>query len=179
MVDLPEIEFRFETFKISSKALRANVENLSEFEIKVITFATDWLSGKTHFEFQTSGSTGGPRKIIFTRDQIKASANLTRDFFRLKQGYKALLCLDPDFVAARMMIVRSLEIGMDLYFFPPRSNPLVNLNEQIDFAAFVPYQLEAILNSNSSDYRRQLFKQWTCSPNTIQLHAILRNVWDD
>ena len=151
MVDYPEIELFFETFKISSKELRVNVQNFTEFEIKVLTFANDWLSGKNQFEFQTSGSTGDPRKIRFTRDQIKASANLTKNFFHLRQGHKALLCLDPDFVAARMMIVRALEIGMDLYCFPPASNPIKNLNELIDLAAFVPYQLEAILNSGSSD----------------------------
>ena len=119
------------------------------FEEKVKAFTLEWLSDKQEFEFQTSGSTGQPKKITFSREQMQASARLTQQTFDLKQGQTTLLCLDPDFVAGKMMIVRALEIGMNLIVVEPSANPLEKLSSQepIEFAAFVPYQLSAILQN--------------------------------
>lgn len=122
---------------------------VNAFEEKVKEFTLDWLSGKPEFEFQTSGSTGQPKKIVFSRAQMQASAHLTQETFDLKSGQTALLCLDPDFVAGKMMIVRALEIGMNLIVVEPSANPLEKLifKDPIEFAAFVPYQLSAILQN--------------------------------
>jgi O-succinylbenzoic acid--CoA ligase len=122
---------------------------VNAFEEKVKSFTLHWLSGKPEFEFQTSGSTGQPKKIVFTRAQMQASAALTQATFNLKEGQSALLCLDADFVAGKMMIVRALEIGMNLIVVEPSANPLEKLTfkEPIEFAAFVPYQLSAILKN--------------------------------
>jgi O-succinylbenzoic acid--CoA ligase len=119
------------------------------FEEKVKAFTLEWLSDKKEFTFQTSGSTGQPKKITFTRQQMQASARLTQQTFDLQSGQNALLCLDPDFVAGKMMIVRALEIGMNLVVVEPSANPLEKLSfkEPIEFAAFVPYQLSAILQN--------------------------------
>lgn len=121
----------------------------STFEEKVKAFALEWLSDKQEFQFQTSGSTGEPKKITFTRQQMQASARLTQQTFDLKSGQNALLCLDPDFVAGKMMIVRALEIGMNLIAIEPAGNPLAKLTfkDPMEFAAFVPYQLSAILQN--------------------------------
>lgn len=152
MLDSKVITFVFERFHVRSSELPAlDFNDLSEYESSVLSFAKDWISKKQQFEFQTSGSTGTPRKIIFQREQIKESVRLTKDFFQLKQGHKALLCLDPNFVAGKMMLIRALEIGMNLYCLPPAANPMNTLDEEIDFAAFVPYQLEAIINSTSAN----------------------------
>ena len=125
---------------------------LNAFEEKVKSFALAWLSDKQEFEFQTSGSTGNPKKIIFTRQQMQASARLTQQTFDLKPGQNALLCLDPDFVAGKMMMVRALEIGMNLIVVEPSANPLEELafQQPIELAAFVPYQLSAILKNHNT-----------------------------
>lgn len=120
----------------------------NDFEGKVLTFAKDWLSNKNEFEFKTSGSTGISKKITFYRKQIKASAQLTINTFKLTAGQTALLCLEPDFIAGKMMIVRSLEGNLNLVCLPPSANPLEGLvHTTIDFAALVPYQLDAILKN--------------------------------
>lgn len=41
----------------------------------------DWLSDKTMFTFETSGTTGAPKQLIFSREQLIASAKRTCDFF--------------------------------------------------------------------------------------------------
>jgi O-succinylbenzoic acid--CoA ligase len=138
--------FYFNNKPISPSELKTYKAD-NAFEEKVKSFTLEWLSGKQEFEFQTSGSTGQPKKIVFTRAQMQASVALTQNTFDLKEGQTALLCLDADFVAGKMMIVRALEIGMNLIVLEPSANPLKKLSfkDPIEFAAFVPYQLNAIL----------------------------------
>lgn len=114
-----------------------------------IRFCAQWLNGKAEFTLQTSGSTGTPKQIHATRNQLKTSARITAEYLNLKPEQTALVCLDVSFVAGLMMLVRALETGMNIIVIPPEANPLqtLNTNLQIDFAAFVPYQVESILKS--------------------------------
>ncbi len=121
----------------------------TSFEESTLRFCKDWLNGKTDFEIQTSGSTGTPKKIIFTRKQLEASALLTAKALHLKSAYNALVCLDTKYIAGQMMLVRSFVTGMNSSVVEPSANPFLALNDaiQIDFAALVPYQVQAILDS--------------------------------
>lgn len=114
-----------------------------------IRFCNTWLNGQADFVLQTSGSTGTPKKIAATREQLKASARITATYLKLEPEQTALVCLDVSFVAGLMMLVRALEVGMNIIVTPPEANPLQSLEPAInlDFAAFVPYQIEAILKS--------------------------------
>jgi O-succinylbenzoic acid--CoA ligase len=98
----------------------------------------------------TSGSTGVPKKISFRRDQMISSARMTEKALNLKPNDSALVCLDTQYVAGQMMLIRSFVTGMNIIGTTPSANPLleVSKNEKINFAAFVPYQLQAILNSS-------------------------------
>lgn len=128
------------------------IEALNAFDKGIISFIIDWISGKKVFELKTSGSTGQPKTICIRRDQMIASAEMTISYFNLKKGDKALLCLNPEYIAGKMMIVRSLVGQLDLYVLPPASNPL--LNDEIDFEfnliALVPYQISEILCNKQS-----------------------------
>src|SRR4051794_12828892 len=84
----------------------------SEFEKSTFSFISEWFSGKDTFELQPSGSTGTPKKNTVTRAQMTASANLTAQALGLKQTYHAMVCLDTRYIAGKMMLVRSFEIGM-------------------------------------------------------------------
>lgn len=114
-----------------------------------IRFCNAWLNGQADFTLQTSGSTGNPKKIAATREQLKASARITAAYLKLEPEQTALVCLDVSFVAGLMMLVRTLEVGMNIIVTHPEANPLQSLDSDInlDFAAFVPYQIEAILKS--------------------------------
>jgi o-succinylbenzoate---CoA ligase len=147
------MQFIFRSHRFNQEVIKQGLAKQQGFEGRVFSFASEWLDMEHQtFEVQTSGSTGNPKKISLSRAQLKASANLTKEFFQLKQGDTALLCLDPTFIAGKMMIVRAIEIGMDLICLPPTADPLSDLfiEAPIHFAAFVPYQLEAILKSQSS-----------------------------
>lgn len=123
---------------------------LSEFEYAVIFFYRQWHSDKTEFEFQTSGTTGTPKKISFHRDQLIHSGKLTCKTLDLKHGQNCLLCLSPNFVAGKMMMVRAFVNSMHLIATEPSSNPLKNISSDVHFMAIVPNQLHAILTDRNS-----------------------------
>lgn len=120
----------------------------SEYDEKVIAFCKKWLSQEQTFILKTSGSTGEPKPITLTRAQMEASAVLTGKTFGLTKGDVALVCLNVDYIAGTMMLVRGMVLGLKLIIVPPSNNPLGAVsNEAIDFAAFVPLQLQSILES--------------------------------
>jgi O-succinylbenzoic acid--CoA ligase len=125
------------------------VTPLDDFEEAVFACIREWNSNTNTFVFHTSGSTGAPTALTFARDQLIRSAQSTAAAFGLRNNDTALVCLRPSFVAGRMMIVRALVIGMKIVAVTPSSNPLVNLSEdqQIDFAAVVPLQLQAMIEA--------------------------------
>lgn len=126
---------------------------LNPFHQAVLDFSHDWLNGKEHFELQTSGSTGLPKKIEVTRNQLKASAQLSASVLGLQKNFNSLVCLDVRYIGGVMMIVRSLEVGMNMIIMEPSSNPFEKMDTRftIDFIAIVPLQLEAILKSPQRD----------------------------
>ncbi len=80
-----------------------------------------------------------------------ASATLTQQALGLTNGDTALLCLDPNYIAGKMMIVRAFVTGMRLLAIDPSLNPFEEIpqNQQVvDFTALVPAQLTAILHSD-------------------------------
>jgi O-succinylbenzoic acid--CoA ligase len=117
------------------------------YENSTLNFIADWLSEKQEFNINTSGSTGIPKTIHLERDKMITSALMTGKALNLQSEDNALVCLNTEFVAGKMMLVRGLEIEMNLFIYPPTSNPLLSLKEnvRIDFTAMVPYQLETIL----------------------------------
>ncbi len=134
--------------------IKGDANPQSDFESDVFNFITQWLTGVSEFVQQTSGSTGNPKAISITRDQMIASAKMTEKALGLKRGYYALLCLNPAYIAGKMMIVRSFVTGMKIIAVTPSANPFLSLNEsqQIDFAALVPYQLHEVLQSAQLDF---------------------------
>ena len=122
----------------------------SEYDQKVFDFCEYWLAGQQEFILKTSGSTGEPKPIILTRFQMEASARLTGKIFQLKPYDKALVCLNVNYIAGIMMLVRGMVLGLELTIIEPNSNPLENLaNQDFDFAAFVPLQLQKMLENES------------------------------
>jgi O-succinylbenzoic acid--CoA ligase len=117
------------------------------YEEQALRFCEEWLSGKPTFTLHTSGSTGTPKRIELARTQMVASARLTGETFGLRTGEAALCCLNVAYVAGVMMLVRALELHLNLTVVEPASNPLDGVPEtaRFDFCAFVPLQLQVML----------------------------------
>lgn len=92
------------------------------------------------FKVPTSGSTGKPKQIEISKGNMQLSAKNTIDFLGLKKGDVALLCLPAEYIAGKMMIVRSIERGMCLLCVRPASK--VSIDEAVDFCAMTPMQAE-------------------------------------
>lgn len=110
------------------------------FEQHVGNFLLDWFDEKSYIELSTSGTTGTPKVIKIDKQAMLDSALATGDFFGLNPGDTMLHCLPTNYVAGKMMFVRSFILGLDMKFVEPNSDPLKNIDEEFDFCAMVPLQ---------------------------------------
>lgn len=120
----------------------------------VLEFVDEWNSNSLSITTKTSGSTGSPKTIELSKNHMAISAHKTLDFLNLTPNSTALLCLSPETIAGKMMIVRSIVGSLKLVVADINSNPLVNIDEDIDFIALVPMQLETILTNNPDRLRK-------------------------
>lgn len=111
-----------------------------EFQKAVGDFLLDWFDDKSYIDMNTSGTTGVPKMIRIEKDAMVKSALATGDFFKLVPGNRVLHCLPTNYVAGKMMFVRSFILGLDMDFVAPNSNPLEYNDEKYDFCAMVPIQ---------------------------------------
>ncbi|QAA80393.1 O-succinylbenzoic acid--CoA ligase [Aequorivita sp. H23M31] len=143
-------------FKLNGKAF-PSVDLLKEKAIQFITegkederavgqFIAEWLDNNDFIIVKTSGSTGVPKKIKLNKKHVYNSAAATVAYFNLKSSTRALLCLPSEYIAGKMMLVRAMIAGWDLYITSPDKNPLESVTQNFDFTAMVPYQLHHSLN---------------------------------
>ncbi len=127
-------------------------ETASENTRATLEFCRVWLSGAPSFTLHTSGSTGPPKPVVLSRAQMEASARATAAALDLRPGMRSLVCLPTRFVAGCMMLVRGLVVGMEMVLAEPAAYPLDTSARPcaIDFASFVPLQLQAILDGPES-----------------------------
>ncbi|MFG4004843.1 AMP-binding protein [Flavobacterium aquidurense] len=105
-------------------------------------FLLDWFDGKDYIEMRTSGTTGLPKLVRLEKQAMIQSALATGDFFKLEPGNKALLCLPVRFIAGKMMLVRSIILGLELDITAPSTQPLALNDKVYDFVAMVPLQVQ-------------------------------------
>lgn len=116
-------------------------------------FIKTWLDENNYVEVKTSGSTGTPKIIRLEKKRMIASAKATGDFFDLKPNDKALLCLPCDYIAGKMMVVRAMVLGLNLYSVEPTGNPLESVeNEGFQFGAMIPLQVLNSLKNHRSRF---------------------------
>ena len=119
-------------------------------------FLSEWNNGSDRVLVHTSGSTGKPKPMMVEKKRMLNSARITCDFLGLKPGDSALLCMSLDYIAGKMVVVRSIERHLHLISVSPSGHPLKNIdlkdvngkdvngkdvNGEITFAAMVPMQV--------------------------------------
>lgn len=134
----------------ANEDFEAEIASLPEFAKPAILFCMEWLSGKESFAQYTSGSTGKPKRIEISRAQMEASAKATQDFFSTDENTNLLCCLDPNFIAGKMMLVRAMVWNAHIVLIEPKSNPLVEISEIPDFIAMVPLQVETCIQDQKT-----------------------------
>ena len=114
-------------------------------------FLSEWNNDSDRVLVHTSGSTGKPKPMMVEKKRMLNSARITCDFLGLKPGDSALLCMSLDYIAGKMVVVRSIERHLHLISVSPSGHPLKNIdlkdvngkdvNGEITFAAMVPIQV--------------------------------------
>ena len=103
---------------------------------------------------------------------MEASARLTNEFFGIDTDSVLLLCLSPNYIAGKMMIVRALLAGANLLVVKPSSSPLKEINRSVDFAAMVPMQVQESLSDsvtrNKISYIKQLIIGGAAVSSTLE-----------
>ena len=126
-------------------------------------FLKEWNNDSPFVEVKTSGSTGEPKRMLVEKRRMLASARITCDFLGLRPGDTALLCMSLDYIAGKMMVVRSLERGLKLITVEPSGHPLSTINYKLStinyklsFSAMVPMQ---VYNTLQVPEERERLKQ--------------------
>ena len=104
-------------------------------------FLEEWNNPSPYVHVQTSGSTGTPKPMLVEKQRMLNSARITCDFLGLREGDTALLCMSLDYIAGKMMVVRSKERGLKLTTVEPSGHPLSTPHSPLSFAAMVPMQV--------------------------------------
>lgn len=110
-------------------------------------FLQEWNSPSEILLVHTSGSTGKPKPMWVEKQRMLNSAHITCDFLGLRPGDSALLCMSLDYIAGKMMVVRSIERKLRLFSVKPSGHPLSDeslakmVEMDFDFVAMVPMQV--------------------------------------
>ena len=151
--------------------------------MSVEEFIAEWHSDSAYVRVQTSGSTGAPKPMLVEKRRMQNSARITCDFLGLKAGDTALLCMSLDYIAGKMMVVRSLERRLRLLAVEPSGHPLMALADRIDFAAMVPLQVWNTLQVPEERARLEAIKHLIIGGGAIdeamavELRAFPNAVW--
>ena len=139
--------FKINSVPFSSLGFLKQNEDSPVFDKCLLNFFTEWLNDNPKINLQTSGSTGNPKKITALKYSMILSAKNTGKYFNLKEGDRALLCLPLDFIAGKMMVVRAMVLGLNLFISKPSGNPINEFSKEYDFAAMTPYQLDRVVSN--------------------------------
>lgn len=118
--------------------------------VEIAIHIREWMSGKTTFDLQTSGSTGPPKNITVDRSQIEASAISTLAFFNLVPGSVVVCPLNLAVIGGKMMVYRSLIGSLQLHIIPAdKMLSQLNMQETYDFMPISAIQLYEILQHDA------------------------------
>ena len=112
-------------------------------------FLTEWNNESDMILVHTSGSTGNPKPMYVEKKRMLNSARITCDFLGLCSGDTAFLCMPLDYIAGKMMVVRSIERKLNLVSVCPSGHPLKDISLSFDkpsLVAMVPLQVYNSLN---------------------------------
>lgn len=115
----------------------------------VKSFVREWNDDKPFIEAHTSGSTGEPKAIQLLKRDMLVSAKKTCRFFGIDSESLLGLPLSLSYIAGKMMAVRALTSGADLWCEQPSMNPLSDYSTErkIDLLSVVPSQIPNLLSS--------------------------------
>lgn len=127
-----------------------NTRDLSENQMQALAFAAELYGNSKEITVHTSGSTGNPKNIRFSKSAVITSARATNHFFNLDQNSVAILPLPMRYIAGKMMVARAIVGEYNLRVLEPTSSPqLEHLTG--DFMPVTPFQMHALIDTQSEN----------------------------
>lgn len=149
-------------------AEKLSIAGLPEWESELYAFLKEWFSSSQFIKAQTSGSTGEPSIVELPKDIMISSALRTIEYFNLKEGDRALLCLPCRFIAGKMVIVRAIVGKMDLVTTDPSLESVLLLDQPFDLGAMVSNQVVKLLESDSGTCKIENIRNLLIGGSSIQ-----------
>jgi len=147
MYNIQDVNYTSEALRIKAKQMNDDAQ-LPAWEHLIWAFIYDFLdSQRDYFETATSGSTGAPKIITIQKKHAVASAKNTIDYFVLKPLDTVHLCMNSQYIGAKMMIIRALVGQLKLTYSEPLSNALSLIKHPVDFCAAVPLQTYSLFET--------------------------------
>ena len=125
------------------------------FHAALADFLAEWFNPSPTLCVHTSGSTGTPKKLWVEKRRMMNSAMMTVEFLGLCKGDSAMLCMPLQYIAGKMVVIRSLVAGLNLIPVAPCGHPMKDIPPTV-FSAMIPMQ---VFNS----YRRRRHRPFTGS----------------
>ncbi|MDE6556436.1 MAG: AMP-binding protein [Duncaniella sp.] len=110
-------------------------------------FVEEWVSPSRYIVARTSGSTGQPKEILLSKEDMSASARATNKFFGIDSFSTLLLPLAPSYIAGKMQIVRALTAGCKLITEKSSNRPFPHFSGKATMIPVVPSQLESLIET--------------------------------
>ncbi|MDE6397297.1 MAG: AMP-dependent synthetase, partial [Muribaculaceae bacterium] len=117
-------------------------------------FHRDWCNSDSYVVCRTSGSTGLPKEIHLSKEDMKRSASATNDFFMLRTDARYVCPVSLDYIGGKMMAVRAFINQGELEILPP-SNTFA-FDGVADLLAVVPSQVPNIIRNYGPEKIRHL-----------------------
>ena len=121
----------------------------TKYQETVENLIKKWNSNESQFYFKTSGSSGKPKAIEFSKSHILASISSTAKYFSFFKGMKSAIAIDVASIGGAMMLFRALEFDMDIQVLEVRRR--ISWKGELDFLSLVPQQA---LELNSDRYKK-------------------------
>lgn len=107
-------------------------------------FISEFADRRPYVYARTSGTTGTPKEICLLKSDMRLSAEATNRFFGIDSGSVLATPLASDFIAGKMMAVRSIVAGCTFLPLPPSNRFVLPPGVDISLLAVVPTQLPAL-----------------------------------
>lgn len=134
--------------KFSKEEILTEKDDYPNHTGEVISFLKEWFSESEFLSVQTSGSTGVPKLITLPKQSFVESAINTCGFLSLNKETQALLCIPIKYIGGKMMAIRALVSGYNLWIVEPSSSPLKKVSNDVNFLAVTPMQAQNCLNDS-------------------------------
>ena len=110
-------------------------------------FMREWADGSPFILAKTSGSTGEPKTIRLLKTDMMSSAEATNRFFKINSASVLAIPLSMDYIAGKMMAVRSIAANCRLVEMPVSNN--IDIDNYITLLSVVPTQLDSLLSNKN------------------------------